>query len=327
MSRRTFNLELLLEALKRDEASSIGEYDKLNRESIISFRCNCGENYEKRFRYIKENGGAKCKTCTETLRLKKIKETNIEKYGVENGHSKEVKEKIKETSIEKYGVEHPLQSELVKDKGKATNIIKYGVEHPTQSSIVKEKTTSTNLLKYGVTNPNKTKEVREKINKTNIIKYGVENPSQVEDFKEKKKITSMKHYGVEYPQQSKEIQEKTQKNAKKFKEFKFPSGIIRKVQGYEPFALEALLKAGYTEAQIITERKDVPRITYEIDKKKKYYFPDISIPHENKIIEVKSTWTCKIRPDIIELKKNACLDAGYLYETWCYDNKGGRVDV
>ncbi len=104
-----------------------------------------------------------------------------------------------------------------------------------------------------------------------------------------------------------------------------PSGEIRKVQGYEPFALDVLLKQGYTEDQIKTERKDVGRIEYEVDGKKKYYFPDISIPHEKKIIEVKSTWTYKCKTDNIQAKAEATRKQGYAYELWIFDAKGNRV--
>ena len=105
-----------------------------------------------------------------------------------------------------------------------------------------------------------------------------------------------------------------------------PSGAVRRVQGYEPFALDDLLKL-YTEEQIITQRKHIPRIPYSVDSKKCYYFPDIYIPHENKIIEVKSTWTLNINPEIIDAKAEATTAAGYTYELWCFNAKGERVDV
>jgi hypothetical protein len=105
-----------------------------------------------------------------------------------------------------------------------------------------------------------------------------------------------------------------------------PSGAVRKVQGYEPFALKILVKI-YEEEQTKTDRKDVPRVQYEVDGKKKYHFPDIFIPHENKIIEVKSTWTLKCKTDNIKLKKKACEEQGFLYEIWCFDGKGNRVEV
>jgi hypothetical protein len=103
-----------------------------------------------------------------------------------------------------------------------------------------------------------------------------------------------------------------------------PSGEVRKVQGYEHFALDELTKTN-TEDDIITDRKDIPKIGYKINEKQKYYFPDIYIPSENKIIEVKSTWTYKCKQDNIQEKANATNLAGYNYEIWIYDDKGNKT--
>lgn len=102
-----------------------------------------------------------------------------------------------------------------------------------------------------------------------------------------------------------------------------PSGEIRKVQGYEPFALDELVKI-YEETDIITDRKDIPRICYKIEDKQKYYFPDIYIKSQNKIIEVKSDWTYKCKEDNIQEKSNATKTEGYNYEMWIYDGKGNK---
>ena len=164
----------------------------------------------------------------------------------------------------------------------------------------------------------------EKKNKTNQEKYGGNSPASSKAVREKMTNTLNKKYGVEHPNQDPNILEKAQK--KSWKQFTMPSGDVRKVQGYEPFALTDLLKT-YNEDQIKTERKEVPRVSYEVDGKRKYHFPDIFIPHENKIVEVKSTWTYKCKEDNIQLKKKASEDEGYLYEIWCYDGKGNRVEV
>lgn len=105
-----------------------------------------------------------------------------------------------------------------------------------------------------------------------------------------------------------------------------PSGEIRKVQGYEPFALDKLIKTN-SETDILTNRKDVPRISYTIGDKIHYYFPDIYIPSENRIIEVKSTWTYKCKEDNIQEKKKATEKAGYNYEIWVYDGKGNKIEI
>ncbi len=102
-----------------------------------------------------------------------------------------------------------------------------------------------------------------------------------------------------------------------------PSGAIRRVQGYEPYAIRDLLK-NYTEEQILTNRKDIPRITYTVEDTKHYYFPDIYIPHINTIIEVKSLWTFHSTLHI-HLKSAATREAGYIYEIWIFDSNGNRI--
>jgi hypothetical protein len=203
--------------------------------------------------------------------------------------------------LKKYGVEHPLQNEEFKNKAKQTTIDKFGTEYASQLSQFKEKVKQTCLKKYGVENAAQNSIIKEKMKKTNLERYGVENAAQ-----------------------SQEIQEITQKNAKKYKEYKMPSGNTVKVQGYEPFALDELIKT-YKEDDIKTERKEVPRITYTVNNKQRYYFPDIYIPSENKIIEVKSTWTYKSKQDNIQQKADATKKAGYDYEIWIYDSKGNKT--
>jgi len=61
-----------------------------------------------------------------------------------------------------------------------------------------------------------------------------------------------------------------------------------------------------------------------MEEKKHFYFPDIFIPHENRIIEVKSTWTFNKKNDITMAKAKSCKEKGYCFELWVYDGKGGK---
>jgi hypothetical protein len=253
-----YNYDNLTINLREYKSELIGYTDTvLNKESIIKFKCKCGNIKEKSFKCILDKGGSLCEECTELNKIKRMKSTFTAKYDC---------------------------------------------------------------------HPSKLDETKEKQKDTNLKKYGVISVSQVEKFQEKIKKTNLEKYGCERPTQNPEIQENAQKNAKKFKEYKMPSGTIRKVQGYEPFALDTLVKT-YTEEQIKTDRRDVPHIQYEIDGKKKVYFPDIFIPHLNMIIEVKSTWTIKLHSNLVELKGDACKEKGYTYELWCFNSKGVRVEV
>ena len=248
----------------------------------------------------------------------------LKKYGVEyTMMNKDIKEKAIQTMLDRYDVKIPLQSPIIKEKIKQTILERYGVEHISQTQQYKEKYKKTCLERYGVEHNSQSEQFKEKFKKTCLEKYGVEHISQTVEYKEKYRETCLERYGVEYPSQCQEIQEKTQKNAKKYKEYKMPSGAIRKVQGYEPFALDELIKT-IKEDDIKTDRKDVPRIKYKSQEKQRYYFPDIYIPSENRIIEVKSTWTYQSKTDNVKEKEEATKTAGYTYEIWIYDKKGNK---
>lgn len=124
--------------------------------------------------------------------------------------------------------------------------------------------------------------------------------------------------------QNAEISEKSSKNSYNLKEYSFPCGNIIQVQGYEPFLLDILVKEGYTFDDIITSRIQVPTIWYNKNNKKCRYYCDIYIPKTNTIYEVKSTWTYQKGIEDIPLKKEACIDAGYNFELYIFDNKGVR---
>jgi hypothetical protein len=322
--RIPYNRELLDEFLKKDNASNTGTYTHLTQGSIISFICNCGEETTKKFVYFKRSG-AYCKKCFEKNRRAKITETNMLKYGCAvASQNKKVIEQFKKTCLEKYGVENPAQHKSVRDKMKETMLQTYGVEYALQKDDFKDKFKETLNERYGVTVPYHSKIIRDRGAETCKEIYGVENPFQNEQVKEKIIQTNLAKYGVEHPSQNNEIMLKTQANAKKYKKYTMPSGEIRNVQGYEPYALTELLKV-YSEEQIKTDRKDIPRIKYLCGEKEKYYFPDMYIPENKMIIEVKSVWTYKCKSDNIILKKEATEKLGYGYDIWIFDGNGKRV--
>jgi hypothetical protein len=259
----------------------------------------------------------------------KIKKTNLEKYGCEYGlQNKEVKEKRKQTNLEKYGVENQLQRKEIVNKIKETNLEKYGCEYGLQNKEVKEKIKETNLERYGVEYGFQSEEIKNKIKQTNLKKYGVEYNLQRKDIIDKIKETNLKKYGVEHVSQCPEIHEKQTKESYYKKDYTMPSGKIRKIQGYENFALNKLLNDNICEHDIITDPKNVPKIWYtDLKDKKRRHFVDIYVSSLNKCIEVKSTWTFKMNIDIVFLKQHAAKELGYLYEIWIYDNKGNIIQI
>lgn len=352
MSTTKYTRELLIDYLSKTNAIIIGEYAKIYSITRIMFVCSCGNNSSRIVSSIIKNiDGIYCKKCTHKLfTCDKMKKTNLERYGTENPMKNDkIKEKLKASIIEKYGVENVSQNNIIKEKKKETSMKNYGseyamqniehrakvkttilekynVEYYLQSNDKKEKSKKTCIERYNVEYPIQNVDVRTKAINTLLFNYGVQNPSQSKEIQDKKIETSLQKYGVENPMQNKDIQQRSEKNSKRLKDYIMPSGEIRKVQGYEPFALDILITQ-YTEEQIINSRKDVPRIKYKNNYKNKYYFPDIFIPHENKIIEVKSKWSNNLHLEMNRLKKDACITQGYLYELWCFDSKGNKIDL
>ncbi len=95
-------------------------------------------------------------------------------------------------------------------------------------------------------------------------------------------------------------------------------------QGYEPHALKILIEdMQIKEENIITGTINVPKIKYiGTDKKEHVHYPDIYINNQNKLIEVKSTWTIEKKNDSLFAKQASAKEQGYLYEIWVISEKG-----
>ena len=124
--------------------------------------------------------------------------------------------------------------------------------------------------------------------------------------------------------QNKELFRKQQKTSYSKKEYKFPSGKIVTVQGYENLALDILIKQ-YKEEDIFTS-EELPNYVSDIDyinenDKEAIYYPDIFIESKNLIIEVKSTYTYNIDKDKNLCKKEICELQGFNFEFWIFNNK------
>lgn len=128
----------------------------------ITFKCiNCGCYYTKSITAYKRY--KLCKECVKVEMIKKVKNTCLQKYGVDNVRKdKKHIEKMKETKIALYGSPNNIK------KWKETVKTKYGCDSYFQSEDFKEKSKKTKLQKYDdptFTNVEKRKE-------TNLNKYG-----------------------------------------------------------------------------------------------------------------------------------------------------------
>ena len=197
--------------------------DYINSHTKLTIICSIhGEFQQTPVNHITNKQG--CPKC----RNDKVKQTNLERYGVDNPtknpiirqkqlNTKQSKygdkyytnlEKSKKTNLEKYGVEFPLQNLDILNQTRLSLFTTYGVEFPTQSPEIQEKIKQANLKIYGVEFPFQNSKIREKIIQTCISKYGVEYITQVPEIREKIKQTNLERYGVEYPLQNIDVYKK-----------------------------------------------------------------------------------------------------------------------
>lgn len=174
----------------------------------------CAKNDPETARKLKETNLAKYGTeyAFQAEEVKsKIKASLIEEYGVDNpAKADAIKKKTKKTMLERHGVEHALQSEKSRRKYRETCRKRFGADSPMQNDEVQRKARETSLERYGCSNPQMSDAVRKKTEDTNLERYGCINPLLNEDVKQKAVDTLRQNYGVSSPLQSKEILHKVQ---------------------------------------------------------------------------------------------------------------------
>jgi hypothetical protein len=278
-------------------------------------RCNNNECMNrKKVETSLERFGTKWYMQTDEYK-ERHKQTCIDKYGVDHYRkTQECEDRVKQTCKERYGVDYYFQSDDFKGKVKQRCMDDFGVEYYAQVDEVKGKIIESNIERYGVPVSSQCLEVKDKMMNTNMERYGVpftmmddgilakakqkifdiygvDNVSKSHIVKEKKISTSILRYGVNHPMQHHEILERSKKNAYASKDYVLPSGRVLKVQGYENFAIDMLLKT-YDEKDIVVDTQEMPEFWYHgSDGRYHRYYPDIFIKKDNLIIEVKSPYT------------------------------------
>lgn len=190
--------------------------------------------------------------------------------------------------------------------------------------VMVEKGKKTCMKKYGVDNAGKSEGIIKKIKDVWLNKFGG-HPKKTKDVQDKWKATCLEKYGG-HPNQNIDVQIKSEANSYHYKDYMLPSGNLVKYQGYENTALDELVQT-YEEDDLGIGRSNVPVIKYKVGDVKHVYFPDFFIKSENKIIEVKSEWTLKLKRGNVEEKALATIAAGYKYEIWVYSDKRVKVET
>lgn len=248
------------------------------------------------------------------------------KHELHSFRNDEVNPKRIQTWIKKYGITNAAELE--------TNIFRN--ENPMCNPGTIKKIKETCMQKYGVDNVSKVKEVIDKIKQkadrptseqlsinqkreeTCFKKYGVSFSLLNDNVKEKSKKTCLMKYGVEHPSQNPEIFAKMTNHGYSAKDYVFPSGKVGRIRGVEWKALDELLEK-YDENDLIVETKKIPKIKYLWeDGTEHHYYPDIYIPKDNLIIEVKSTYFMEKDFDKNQRKAAATKEAGYDFKFMIY---------
>ena len=300
----------------------------------------------------------KCPSAGATARIKQ-KATTKERLGVENHQqSPQFLESYKATCRERYGVDFAPQATSVKAKREATNLerygnrgamspevlarklatvqSRYGVDNVFQDPTVQAQSRASFMARFGVDHHMHLPVYRALARKnyassdparraTCLDRYGVPTYAETAELEQKRQATYLRKYGVRHYRQHGPTFRKILKGMFGFKEAILPSGRSVHLQGYEPEAVEALL-ALYPESAI--DFDTIPSIPYtDFHGHPHTYHPDLFIPSDNLIIEVKSWWTLKENYEINRLKQAAALAAGYRFQFWVKDPKARIFDI
>jgi len=315
--------------VEKRKSTSKERYGVENPSSLNEFK-------EKRKLTVREKFGVDNVFMSPEI-IEKIDNTSFAKYGKKRfTQTVEYAEKTKQSSIKKYGVEHYTQNEEIKEKIKNTNLERYGVECILSCVQFRMKLEKLFLEKYGFKNPSQIDEFKEKRKQTNLERYGKEFYFGTEDYFKKTKVTNLERYGKEFyfgsidhlekttktnmekygcfwPMQNAEVFEKMKKSSFRRTSVESSAGELLHFQGYEYVVYEALLDF-FTEQEIETSSKKMPKISYNYKGKDKRYYPDFYIEKLNLFIEVKSNYTYNIDIGLNYAKKNAIETLGFDFE-------------
>lgn len=280
-----------------------------------------------RFNYIKEgllNTPKNCKECGKVLldvkktfcssvcsninvdEIEKMKHTWNTKS---DDDIEKIQSKRRKTNFQKYGIDIASKLPEVIEKNKQSHIKNWGNYAMRNKDVVtkRDKTFINRWGGIGMASP----ELLSKMKNTNIEKYGVEYYSQSADWYKKCVETAMEKYGKEWVSKVDTINAKQQSGGYSYYDFEFPSGNVARVQGYEPKVLAKLI-IDYSEDDIVVGVQNIIDMIgffhYVYKGETHRYYPDIYIKSENKVIEVKSTYTFNKEKEKNLLKRDSVLN-------------------
>jgi hypothetical protein len=320
----------------------------VNNKQKLKYVCTCGNTAE--IVYHDFVIGKRCGLC----KSQRTRETNLEKYGVENTfQAEEFKEKIRQTHLERLGVEYPQQSPEIRAKTETTCLERYGYKRAFVAPEVYDKIKQIFRARYGAEYPMQCKKILEKIKlvcqerygaeyfvqseeykKMMLEKYGTEYFVQSEEYKrmmlerygteyfvqsEEYKRMMLERYGAECPMQCPELFRKAAASSFKRKPYIYKDKTFM-LLGYEDRALDDLLKENDIQVIYAGECEEIPVFKYIHGDKQRVYYPDMYVPQYNKIVEVKSIYTYNKDPEKTKLKAHH-VSGLYTFELRIYNAK------
>ena len=124
------NKEELEEYYKSHTINEVMSYFHISRNSVNKL-LNYYKIEKKDIGFAISQGQNRMTEEAKKARVQKLKQTNLERYGVEIcSKLPECQEKRAQTTFERYGVYYPLQSSQLLEKAKNTCLENYGVQYP-----------------------------------------------------------------------------------------------------------------------------------------------------------------------------------------------------
>jgi len=236
------------------------------------------------------------------------KQQMLEKYGSENYITSD---HCKQQMLDKYGSENYITS----DHCKQQMLDKYGSENYITSDHCKQQM----LDKYGSDNYLTSDHCKQQM----LNKYGSEYFVTSQKYRE----FMLETYGAESAMQCPELFRKAQSTSFHRKPYISPDGKTFMVLGYEGVALDEILKEEGIKTVYAGEDPEIPVFQYVgDDDKTHYYYPDIYIPEENRVIEIKSIYTYNQDPEKT-LCKALKVSENHLFELRLYNHKKEIVEI
>lgn len=282
--------------------------------------------------FVKKMDWPECPTCGTKIRYVNGYRTYCDRKCM--GADPEFRRKVAEAALE--GAQDPVKkrkhvlAQRRRWRGELGAQRREVVGRQWSDPAVDAKRRATCMRKYGVAHQSQSEEFRQKYRNTCRERYGVDHPLQLEKFKKKARSTSRKRFGTDYALQNPEIARKQQESAYK-RHSTILGGREFSYQGYENFLLAELVDR-YGSNRVETDLSLVPSVQYRIGKRRATYFPDVFVPHLNRVYEVKSLYTAGLTNskfksyfDKLIATSKACREAELDFWLVVYNGKGERL--